>query len=63
MIQPGDKLTWLYTPRGGYGYITPVDAEVLKVGSRKVKIRVRKVSGELVERWVSPENLRPRKPS
>ena len=60
-IQKGQQLTWIYTPRGGYGWPILVDAEVLSVGKSRVKIQVQKVSGELVARWVDAENLRERK--
>lgn len=29
-MAPGMLLTWLYVPRGGYAYVTPVDAEVVR---------------------------------
>jgi hypothetical protein len=58
--QPGDLATWLYEPRGGYGYIIPVDAEVVRVTGKRVRVRVRRVSGEMVERTVTEERLRPR---
>lgn len=60
-IQPGQQLTWLYTPRGGYGYTQPVDAEVVSVGPKKGRIRVKHISGGLVEYSVKPESLRERK--
>lgn len=59
-ITPGVSATWLYTPRGGYGYTMPVDAVIVKAGPQRVKIEVRKATGELVQRWVKPEHLQPR---
>lgn len=59
-IKPGDRLVWLYTPRGGYGYSYAVDARVVKVGAKKVQIEVPHVHLGPVLRWVSPERLRPR---
>ena len=59
-FHPGDQLTWLYTPRGGYGYMIPVNAEVVKVGAKTVRVRVLRTNGQLVERNVKPESLRPR---
>jgi hypothetical protein len=57
-MQPGDKVTWLYTPRGGYGYIIPVNAEVVRVSGKTVRVRVQRVDGEMVERNVRPESLK-----
>ena len=57
-MKTGDMATWLYTPRGGYGYTIPVDAEVVAVYPSRVRIRVRRRDGALVERSVTPERLR-----
>lgn len=59
-MKPGDRMTWLHLTRGGYGYIVPVDAEIVRVGKSRVTIRVAKVGGELVLRHVKPEALKPR---
>jgi hypothetical protein len=59
-MQPGDKMPWLYTPRGGYGYTIPVNAEVVKVSAKTVRVRVRRVNGEMVERNVKPASLKMR---
>lgn len=61
MFNPGDKVTWLYTPRGGYGYVIPVDGVVIKVNRSTVRIKVKNRSCVEVERNVRPENLKPRK--
>jgi|GEM_PF-2888269 hypothetical protein len=61
-MKPGDQMTWLYTQRGGYGFVIPINAEVVKVNAKMVRIRVQKVSGEMVERTVKPESLRARQP-
>lgn len=53
-------MTWLYTPRGGYGFTIPVNAEIVKVNSKTVRVRVQKRSGAMVERDVKPENLKPK---
>lgn len=60
----GQLVTWLYTPRGGYGYTMPIDARIVDAGMvrKTVTIEVQKKSGELVLRKVKPENLRPRGP-
>jgi acyl-CoA hydrolase len=53
-------MTWMYSPRGGYGYTVPVNAEIVKVNRTTVRIRVQRVGGEIVERNVRPESLRSR---
>ncbi len=52
----GQRVTWLYNPASGGAFI-PVDGIVQKIGLRRVKIEVRMASGEIVDRWVNPENL------
>jgi hypothetical protein len=37
-LQPGERVTWLYESRGGYGYITPVPATVVRVTAQRVTI-------------------------
>ena len=56
-FKPGDAVTWLYTPRGGYGYRIPVDAIVRKLGARRVQIEAPLASGALRLIWVTPEKL------
>lgn len=61
MFQPGQRVTWMWTPRGGYGYTTPVRAEVIRATAKRVRIRVwRIVNGKEVpvEKSVDPANLR-----
>jgi len=43
--------------RGGYGYTEHIPAEAVAVTASRIRIRVRRVSGEMVERVVRPENL------
>lgn len=54
----GQHVTWLYVPRGGYGYVIPVDGLVTGIGAARVQIEVKKQGGEMVKRWVKPESLR-----
>ena len=59
----GDKVNWLYQPRGGYGYIIAVAGIVTKVGPKKMQIRVAKRDGAdwlLQTKWVQPDRLMPR---
>lgn len=59
-IKAGDRLTWLYEARGGYGYVTPVSALVVRVGQVRVLVEVQQLRPrcELVQRWVRPDHLR-----
>ena len=59
-FRTGDSITWLHQPRGGYGYVIPVDGTVVRAAGQHVVIRVPLRTGELVERRVRPENLRQR---
>jgi hypothetical protein len=56
----GALVVWLHTPRGGYGYIYPVDAKIcaLNLQGDKAKIEVAKKSGETVFRNVNISSLR-----
>jgi len=56
-LTPGQKVVWKHIPRGGYGYVIPVPAEVVRVWVARVTIRVQKASGEYVNRVVKPESL------
>jgi hypothetical protein len=59
----GQAVTWLSVPRGGYfspDRSYPVDGEIAGLGATRVRVRVRKRSGEAVERWIDPARLRPR---
>jgi hypothetical protein len=62
-LKVGEKVVWRYTPRGGYGYVYPVNGVVVCVGKKRVRIRVEKRDGTLVEREVDPANLVAVKPS
>lgn len=59
-MKPGDKVNWLYEPRGGYGYSMNVAAVVVTIGPKRVQIRAaRRINGVWVQqtRWVSKERL------
>lgn len=62
MVQfnPGDRVTWLWEGRGGYGYVTPVKAEVIRSTEKRVLIKVEMIKPvrKFLEKWVKPENLR-----
>jgi hypothetical protein len=57
---PGAPTTWLHRPRGGYGYVYPVDGIVVRQAAQRVVIRVPLKDGTPVERRVRPEHLRRR---
>jgi hypothetical protein len=59
-MKPGDKAIWNYTAPGGYGFVIPVDAEVVKVNPKTVRIRATNRLGKMVERNVKPASLRAR---
>jgi hypothetical protein len=59
-LVPGQAVSWIYVPRGGYGFSTPVDAVVVKVGKARVRIEVSLRNGRRVQRFVKPESLRSR---
>lgn len=56
-MKPGDLMSYQYTPRGGYGFSYPVNAEVVKVNAKTVRVRLQRRSGEMVERNVSLDKL------
>ena len=58
--QPGDRATWMYTPRGGYGYTRAVPCIVVRVTPRRVTIRAPLERGGTRVVSVTPERLRPR---
>lgn len=62
-MSPGDRVTWTFSAPGGYGYVVPVAAIVLKVTASRAQIAVaRKVSGAWIreKKTVSREKLKPR---
>ncbi|CAG7857857.1 hypothetical protein MCAMS1_02830 [biofilm metagenome] len=62
-FKPGDRVNWLYTSSGGYGFTVPVAGVVVKVGNAKIQIKVaEKIDGKWVSqlKWVKPERLTPR---
>lgn len=62
-IFAGALVTWLHTPRGGYGYVIPVDAQVMWLNPQgtKARIEAKKKDGTPVMRTVDIKNLRWRK--
>ncbi len=59
-LSPGMAVSWIHVPRGGYGFPVPVDAVVVRVCARRVRVEVPLRDGRRVTRLVTPEALRPR---
>lgn len=58
-FQPGQRVIWMQQHRGGYGYVTPVKAEVIRMTGQRVRIRVwRNEDGQPVEKLVKVASLR-----
>lgn len=60
-VRPGLPVTWLHAPRGGYGYLVPVDAVVVDHAGRPrtwVVIEIALRDGRKVKRRVDVANLR-----
>ena len=59
-LHPGDRLTWRHVPRGGWGYVFPVDVVVVSVGRKRVLVEAPLARGGTKRVRVSPEALQPR---
>lgn len=59
-FQIGEAVTWLHQPKGGYGYVIPVNATVVKVGKCQVQIDAELKDGGTKRTFVLPLNLRKR---
>jgi hypothetical protein len=59
---PGESVTWLHEQRGGYGFIIPVPATVVKATAKRVVIDAALRSGGTKRVTVKPEKLRRLKP-
>lgn len=60
-VFPGARVTWMYIPRGGYGYAMPIEAKVLSCSCRpgtRVTLQVTTATGYLVKRDVDIANVR-----
>ena len=61
-VYPGALVTWLHVPRGGYGYVLPIDGKVIRVGKYAHGVvaltEVTTKTGRKVQRRVLLENLR-----
>jgi hypothetical protein len=55
---PGRRVAWWAIPAEPWATY-PVEGEVTGVGLARVRVRVRRATGEVVERWVDPRHLSP----
>ncbi len=56
-FEVGQKVIWLYKARPDSADVQKVPAEVVKLSSKQVQIKVRKNNNEFVNRWVNPHKL------
>ena len=56
-FQVGQKVIWLYKPRTDSSDIQRIPAEIVKLSSKQVQIKVYKHNNEFVNRWVNPNKL------
>ncbi|MEH2374421.1 hypothetical protein [Nostoc sp.] len=56
-FEVGQKVIWLYKPRTDSNDVQRITAEVVKLSSKQVQIKVYKHNKEFVNRWVNPNKL------
>jgi hypothetical protein len=56
-FEVGQKVIWLYKPRADSSDVQRIPAEVVKLSSKQVQIKVYKHNNEFVNRWVNPTKL------
>ncbi|MEH2109856.1 MAG: hypothetical protein V7K43_27090 [Nostoc sp.] len=56
-FEVGQKVIWLYKPRTDSSDVQRIPAEVVKLSSKQVQIKVYKNNKEFVNRWVNPNKL------
>ncbi|MEH1957500.1 MAG: hypothetical protein V7K64_11960 [Nostoc sp.] len=56
-FEVGQKVIWLYKPRTDSSDVQRIPAEVVKLSSKQVQIKVYKDNKEFVNRWVNPNKL------
>ena len=56
-FQVGQKVIWLYKPRSDSTNIQRIPAEIVKLGTKQVQIKVSLQNNEFVNRWVSRDRL------
>lgn len=53
----GQKVIWLYKPRADSTDIQRITAEIIKLGSKQVQIKVPSGRNEFLNRWVNRNKL------
>lgn len=53
----GQKVVWLYKARADSENIHKIPAEVVKLGTKQVQVKVQKNKNEFVNRWVNRDRL------
>ncbi|HLO83767.1 MAG TPA: hypothetical protein VK203_01965 [Nostocaceae cyanobacterium] len=56
-LQIGQKVIWLYKPRADSADVQRIPAEIVKIGSKQVQIKVPKHNHEFINRWVNRNRL------
>lgn len=56
-FQVGQKVIWLYKVRADSRDVQKIPAEVVKLGSKQVQIKVDKHNSEFINRWVNRDKL------
>lgn len=59
----GQRVTWHYQARSGSDEIRKIPAEIIKLGAKRVQIKVRQNNGDYVNRWVNTNKLEKHKKS
>ncbi|MBW4635618.1 MAG: hypothetical protein KME30_28170 [Iphinoe sp. HA4291-MV1] len=53
----GQRVIWFYKARADSSNVQRIPAEVVKLGSKQVQVRVRKQNNGFVNRWVNRDRL------
>lgn len=53
----GERVIWSYKAHASHGQVQKVPAEVVRLGMKRVQIRVKQNNGEFVNRWVNQSKL------
>jgi len=53
----GQRVTWHYQARSGSDEVRKIPAEIIKLGAKRVQIKVRQNNGDYVNRWVNTDKL------
>ncbi|MEH2282187.1 MAG: hypothetical protein V7K90_12805 [Nostoc sp.] len=56
-FEVGQKVIWLYKSRADSSDVQRIPAEIVKLSSKQVQIKVSKHNNEFVNRWVNPNKL------